>query len=174
MCVKAIITCLFSQACISSVLKPERKFETLVPRLCRIALRHATFAPQLQHQVEILAPAIGIATGHNHCRGLFDLGLVIARSPQTPLLLRRLHHDKAPGLHVVSTRRMQPRLKNLLQVVRRNRRAIETGRCSSLLNRLTQRLLDLWPSFSVYLFCYDVRSLPGAVMRHKKQEASSR
>src|ERR1700733_6944728 len=111
------------------------------PSLGRIALWHPALTTKLQHQVEILPPAVRIATSHDHSRGLLDLSLVVAGRAQPLLLLRRLHHDKPPGLHVVSARRTKTSFKNLLQVFRRNRRSIKAGTRSSFLDCLTQSLL---------------------------------
>jgi hypothetical protein len=112
------MTILLSQPCISSVEKWERYLGTVVAGLVGVALGHASFATLVEHEVEVLAPAIGVAAGHDDGGCLLDLALVVGGGAQAFLLVFRLDDDEAPGLHVVAAGRAEAGLEDLAQVLR--------------------------------------------------------
>src|SRR5579863_5939351 len=113
------------------------------PRLRGIVFQHPVLASHPDHLFHVRAPAVLIAAGHDHRRRFLDLCLVERRSAQSSPLLRRSHHNETPGLQVVSAGRAQARFEDSLQILVRNRLAVETRRRSPLLNRLTQQLLSV-------------------------------
>ena len=108
-----------------------------------VALGHSCLEPLGEDGFEVLAPAVCVTAGHDDGGCLLDLALVEGGGAQALLPLVALHHDEAPGLHVVSAGRAEPGLDDPVQVFGRNWRPIEAGGCAPLAYRLAQSLLVL-------------------------------
>ena len=157
MWVTAIMTILLSQPCISSELKWERILGNVAAGLVGVTLGHAAFEALVEHGFEVLAPAVGIAAGHDDGGGLFYFGLVVRGGAEAFLLLFPLDDDEAPGLHVVAAGRAEASVEDFAEVFGRNGCAVETRGSAPLADRLTQwlfllRRLDHCRSFYLVRF----------------------
>ncbi len=107
-------------------------------RLGGVALGHAAFEALVDHQVEILAPAVGVSAGYDDGGCLFDLALVVGGGAEAFFLFFGLDDDEAPGLDVVAAGCGEAGFENFAQIVWRDGCAVEAGGGAAILNRLAQ------------------------------------
>ena len=103
-----------------------------------VALGHAAFEALVEHGVEVLAPAVGVAAGHDDGGGFFDLALVVGGGAEALFLLLALDDDEAPGLHVVAAGRAEAGFEDFAEIFGGDGGAVEAGGGAPFADRLAQ------------------------------------